>query len=190
MIWAHITPDSQLLLSLIIHRTDASCDNEVRLHTVCIQFTNRTLRWLCFHLSKGAWNRKVGHHNKRHIVRMLQLHNTRSFNKECVLEISNRSTYFDHGNLAAIICCCLFNTAEYLITYMRDSFYTLPTILKSSLILNNCLVDHTARHVVVRAQISPEEAFIVTHVLVCLKTTGEHKSFPVFSRVHGPCINV
>ena len=76
------------------------------------------------------------------------------------------------------------------VTDMRDCLHALAFVAEVTLALENALVHHAARHVIVWRQVAPEEAFVVAHVLICFQSRPKHKNFAVLGRIHCPRINI
>src|SRR3989344_1660676 len=77
-----------------------------------------------------------------------------------------------------------------LIAHMRYRLDTFPAVREIAFALDDRLVDHPARHVILGAEVAPQEALVVAHVLVGLKAGIKHEHFAVLDRIHRTRIHV
>src|SRR6185436_4370500 len=134
-----------------------------------IEFAHSALRRLGFHLPYRAWNRQVRDHHENNIAGAKQAHHTCGVEIECILKITDGATDLNDRNVRPRNFGGVFETTYHLVTHVRDRLDAFATIFKVALFLDDRLVDHTARHVVIGPQVASQETFVVAHVLIGLQ---------------------
>ena len=190
MLLAHVTPDSELFLTLIIERMSRTSDEEVRLHTVAVQLAHGALGRLRLHFADGTGDWKVRDHHKKDIVRVLHLHHPRGFDEERILEIPHRTADLDNRNTAAIMVSRSLHASDNLVAHMRYRLDEFSVVTERAFAIDNRLVHHSARHVIFVREVATEETFVITHILVGFKTGAKYENFAVLGRIHRACINI
>ncbi len=186
----HIAPDGELLFSFLVERVRRARDDDVGLNPVGIELADGILGRLRFHLADGIRDRQIGDHEEKYIGRVLEMHDARRIDKKRVGKITERAAYFHDRHVGLCHARGALQALDDLVAHVRNGFYAFSPVSQIAFAFDDRLVDHPAGHVILGAEVAPQEPFVVAHVLIGLETAIENEHFAVLCGVHGTRIHI
>src|SRR3989344_8314452 len=129
--------------------------NDIRLNTIRIQFTDRMLRGTRFHLADRSGYWQIRDHHKEHVLRVLHLSHTRRVYVERVLEITYRATYFNDCNVGFSKMGRTLDALDNLVAHMWNRLDESAPVAQIAFTLDHRLVNHAGRHVIFGTKFAP-----------------------------------
>src|SRR3989344_5710530 len=114
----------------------------------------------------------------------------RGIYEKCIGKISERSSDFHYRKIRFRHLCGGFQSLHDFVAHMRHGLNTFSSVSEVSFALDYGLINHPARHVILRPQIAVEETLVISHVLVGLESRIEDEHLAVLSRIHSARIHV